>query len=308
VLPSDVFGTPDVPHLGVIGSKQGYLYLLDLDHLGGRGKTDDAVLTRIGTDGGVFGHAGVWPGDGGYVYIVAAHQLRAYHYGLDGGKPTLIPAGTTTTGDLGYGSSSPVVTSSGLADGSAIVWVVAMAHPGDQNAQLRGYAAVPSGGALQLLYSVPVPLATKLSEPTVSDGLIYVAAAGTVYAIEPSGGSGLVGQPLSISAPRDGAQSATEVLAAVRDVTLEGLTADGQGFRLVDPPRTPLALKAGDRITVRVRYAAARASGAAGGLVVQTSGGSSRIALLGTAAATRSPAVDPQIRLGSWGLRRAVAM
>ena len=307
VLPSDVFGTPDVPHVGVIGSKQGYLYLLDLDHLGGRGQSDDAVLTRLGTDGGVFGHAGVWPGDGGYVYIVAAHQLRVYHYGVDGGKPTLVPAGTTTTGDFGYGSSSPVVTSSGLADGSAIVWAVAMAHPGDQNAELRGYAAVPSGGALQLLYSVPVPMATKLSEPTVSNGLIYVAATGKVYATEPGGGSGLVGQPLSISAPSDGAQTAVEVLDAVRDVTLQSLTAEGQGFRVVDSPRTPLTLKAGDRITVRVKYTATRARDAAGGLAVQTSGGSSRIALLGTAVATRSPAVDPQIRWGYRGPHRAVA-
>ncbi len=307
VLPSETFGTPDVPHVGVIGSKQGYLYVLDLDHLGGRGSSDDAVLARIGADGGVFGHAGAWPGDGGYVYTVSGDQLRAYHSGLDGGKPTLSTAGVTTSGDLGYGSSSPVVASSGLTSGSAIVWVVAMAHPSDPRAQLRGYAAVPSGGALTLRYSIPVPDATKLSEPAISDGMVYVGATDTVYAIAPSMASGLVGQPLSITSRRGSTGTATEVLAATRDVRLDGLSVEGPGFRLVSPPETPLALHAGDRLTVRLAYAA-ETSGV-GRLDVRTDAGNTAISVLGDATVVASLAVDPEIR---WGYRagpfEAVAM
>jgi outer membrane protein assembly factor BamB len=299
VLPGETFGTPDVPHVGVIGSKQGYLYVLDLDHLGGRGLADDAVLARIGTDGGVSGHAGAWPGDGGYVYVVSGGQLRVYHYGVDGGKPTLTPAGATTSGDIGYGSSSPAVTSSGLAPGSAIVWVVAMAHSFDPNAQLRGYAAVPGGGQLTLRYSIPVPGATKLSEPAISDGMIYVAADDKVYAIEPGGSSGLVGQPLAISSYRGAIGTATEVLAATRDVRLDALNVEGAGFRLVSTPRTPLLLHAGDRLTLDVGFGAATAT--AGRLSVRTDAGTSTIALVGEAAAAGSPAVDPTIR---WGFRQ----
>jgi outer membrane protein assembly factor BamB len=306
VLPSDTFGTADVPHVGVIGSKQGFLYVLDLDHMGGRGASDDAVLARIGTDGGVFGHAGVWPGDGGYVYIVSGDQLRAYHAETSSGRPTLTPAASTTSGDLGYGSSSPVVTSSGVADGSAIVWVVAMHHPNDPDAQLRGYAAVPTGSELTLRYSIPVPNATKLSEPAVADGLLYVAAAGKVYAIEPSGSSGLVGQPVTITSYGGAVGGAAEVLAATRDVQLQGVRVAGPGFRLVGAPKAPVALQAGERLTLQLGYASQ--SSQTGELSLRTEAGTTTIALLGTAVATSSPAVDPNLRWGYRGPHRAVAM
>ena len=103
-LPDQYFGTNSHPHLLVMEGKQGYVYLLDRDNLGGylQGPSGgDGVVNRIGPYGGVWSRPTVWPGNGGYVYFVTANGaggegsgtsgfLRAYKYGVDGaGDPTL---------------------------------------------------------------------------------------------------------------------------------------------------------------------------------------------------------------------------
>ena len=59
------FGTTTHPHLLVQAGKQGYVYLLDRDNLGGKGQGTaggDAVVGRFGPDGGVWGKPTAWPG------------------------------------------------------------------------------------------------------------------------------------------------------------------------------------------------------------------------------------------------------
>ena len=74
-LPDAYFGTAAIPHLAVEVGKEGYVYLLNRDNLGGVGEgpngTDD-VVGRYGPNGGVWSSPAVWPGDGGYVYIPTA--------------------------------------------------------------------------------------------------------------------------------------------------------------------------------------------------------------------------------------------
>ncbi|MFL5883567.1 MAG: hypothetical protein ACJ77M_00715, partial [Thermoleophilaceae bacterium] len=151
-LPSTTFGTSSYPHLLVIAGKEGYVYLLDRDHLGGIAEGasgGDAVVARIGPYGGVWSRPAVWPGDGGYVYMPTASPsadtpglsyggvLRAYRYGVDGsGKPTLALAGTSTD-VYGFGSGGPVVTSDGTSSGSAIVWILWSSDSTGTGAQLR---------------------------------------------------------------------------------------------------------------------------------------------------------------------------
>jgi iron transport multicopper oxidase len=71
-LPSEYFGTAALAHLAVADGKQGYVYLLNRDSLGGVSQGpggSDNVIQRLGPRGGVWSRPGVWPGDGGYVYI-----------------------------------------------------------------------------------------------------------------------------------------------------------------------------------------------------------------------------------------------
>ncbi|MFJ9868824.1 PQQ-binding-like beta-propeller repeat protein [Streptomyces sp. NPDC101165] len=173
------FGTAAHPRLLVQVGKDGRVFLLDRDHLGGMGQgsngTDNAVSTA-GPFEGIFGHPGVWGGDGGYVYTVATDTghgspLRALKYSVNGaGTPVLTSAGTSTE-SFGYGSSSPVVTSNGTMPGTALVWTVAAA--GSAGA-LRVYDPVPVNGTLHLRRSFPIGTASKWSLPATDGGRVYV--------------------------------------------------------------------------------------------------------------------------------------
>ena len=78
--------------------------------------------------------------------------LQAYRQGVGAGD---VPQFTlaASTGPVGYGSSSPIVTSDGTTSGSALVWMVVRLNAGDE---LRAYDAVPVNGQLHLRAAFPV--------------------------------------------------------------------------------------------------------------------------------------------------------
>ena len=169
VLPSQEFGTDEHPRIGLQMGKQGYLYVLDETDLGGyrqgAGGSDD-VLQRLGPFGGVWSKPGVWPGDGGYVYVTTASAgntaagttglLNAFKYGLDGnGDPTFSLVGTSPDA-FGFSSGSPVISSNNTQSGSALVWVVWSPDGSGNNSQLRAYDPIPVDGSLNLRWSAPI--------------------------------------------------------------------------------------------------------------------------------------------------------
>lgn len=179
-LPETYFGTATYPHLALEIGKQGILYVLDRDHLGGCAEgqhAKDDVINEITGLSGVWARPSCWPGDGGYVYFPTnGAPLRVMKYGLDNrNKPTFTLAASSTD-NFGFGSSSTVVTSNGTASGSALVWTVFMPDGSGANAVLRAYDAVPSGGAPVLRYSAPVGTASKFNPPGIGFGRVYVGA------------------------------------------------------------------------------------------------------------------------------------
>ncbi len=237
-LPNAYFGTPQIPHLMFVQGKDGYAYLLNRDNLGGYRQGpggSDAIVTRIGPFGGVFGKVGVWPGDGGYLYSVSANptggsvqvssgNLLVYKYGLDtNGKPTITLAATSSD-PFPFGSGSPVVTSDGTTSGSALVWTIWRSNqPATRSSELRAYDPVPVGGQPVLHWSAPIGTATKFSVPTIDSNRVYVATYnGFVTAYGACGG--VSGKPCTLDAsppttaiifPSDGATlSANSVLDA----------------------------------------------------------------------------------------------
>ncbi|MFD5922196.1 PQQ-binding-like beta-propeller repeat protein [Kitasatospora sp. NPDC058201] len=177
-LPSG-FGTSAHPHLMVQVGKDGRIFLLDRDRLGGMGQGSGGTDNVVGTTGpfkGVWGHPGVWGGEGGYVYLVENYgSLRALKYSVNGaGNPQLTSAGTSPEG-FGYASGSPVVTSNGTVAGSALVWTVySGSGPGGQNGELRVYDAVPVNGALKLRRSFALGTVTRFSVPATDGGRVFV--------------------------------------------------------------------------------------------------------------------------------------
>ena len=153
ILPAQ-FGTHKYPHLLVTTGKEGIVYLLDADSLGGSregpGKRD-SVLGEYGPNGASDSTAGVWPGNGGYVYVSTwsgpkngPGEVDVYKYELTSkGVPALKLVGTTGSSVV-FGVSGPLVTSNGTASGSAIVWFM-------NGPSLYAYSPVPVNGKLPLL-------------------------------------------------------------------------------------------------------------------------------------------------------------
>ncbi|MFE6751582.1 PQQ-binding-like beta-propeller repeat protein [Kitasatospora purpeofusca] len=177
-LPSG-FGNAAHPHLMVQVGKDGRIFLLDRDKLGGMGQGPNGTDGVVGTTGpfkGVWGHAGVWGGDGGYVYLVENYgSLRALKYSVSSaGNPQLTSAATSAEG-FGYASGSPVVTSNGTATGSALVWsVYSGTGAGGQNGELRVYDALPVNGSLKLRRSFALGTVTRFSVPATDGGKVFV--------------------------------------------------------------------------------------------------------------------------------------
>lgn len=277
-LPDAQFGTTAHPRLIVQVGKDGRVFLLDRDHLGGRmqgaGGTD-GVLAMVGPFNGVWGHPAVYGGEGGYVYTVENQgYLRALSYGVNGrGGPTLTSVGTST-GTFGYTSGSPVVTSDGTTPGSALVWVVYSSGPTGSGGQLRAYQAVPSGGIVKQLWSSPIGTAAKFTMPATDSARVYVGTRDAhLLAFGRPATPALATAPLDFGRIATGStRTLTETVTASRDVTVQSAT--GSGAFTAQPPSLPMLLHAGQSLTVPVTFAPTGAGDATSTLAFTTDAGS----------------------------------
>jgi hypothetical protein len=285
-LPSG-FGTSAHPHLLVQAGKDGRVYLLDRDNLGGTaqgaGGTDASVGPPLGPYNGIWGHPAFWGGDGGYVYDVEnAGYLRAFKYGVNGaGLPSLTSAATSSS-TFGYTSGSPVVTSTGTTSGSAIVWVVYSDGSTGANGQLRAYDALPVGGQLHLRYSAPIGTAAKFVVPATDGSRVYVGSRdGKVFGFGRPTTAVLTSSPTDFgSVPVGGTGRATVTVTAARAVTISGIAAAAPFG--TTPPALPVSLAAGQTLSVPVTFTPTTTGGATGSLSFTTDGGTVALDLHGT--------------------------
>ncbi|WP_191334840.1 choice-of-anchor D domain-containing protein [Amycolatopsis acidiphila] len=279
-LPSN-FGTTAHPRLVVQVGKDGRVYLLDADHLGGSGQGaggGDAVVGMTGPFQGVWGRPGFWGGDGGYVYVVGnTGPLRALKYSAAG--PSLTSVGTTTD-NFGYTSGSPVVTSTGTTSGSALVWVVYSTGPTGANAQLRAYDPVPVNGVLKLRYSAPIGTAVKFSVPATDNGRVYVGTRdGKILGFGRPTTAVLATKPYDFGSTAVGTtENATVTVTANRDLTVTGATADAP---FVTSLTTPVSLVKGQTLTVPISYTPSAWGASTGSLTFSTNVGTTAMDLHG---------------------------
>jgi hypothetical protein len=269
-LPEAYFGTPTVSHLAVAVGKDGYVYLLNRDNLGGIGQGpsgSDGVVQRIGPYGGVWSRPGVWPGEGGWVYIPTASggnseggssgNLRVYKYGLSGtGQPTLSLVATSAEA-FGFSSSAPVITSEGTTPGTALVWMIWSPGGSGEGAQLRAYDPVPVNGEPVLRWSAPVGTASKFALPGVGAGRLFVGARdGHVLAFGSPVTPVLTGAAGTFPTTTVGSSSeATLTLTATEVLTLSGLSSNSSQFTLGTPSiPLPAKLTTGQTIQVPVTF------------------------------------------------------
>jgi hypothetical protein len=289
-LPSAYFGTPEIPHLAIEVGKDGYVYLLNRDNLGGFAEGPsggDEVVQRIGPYGGVWSRPGIWPGEGGWVYIPTASggesasgsagNLRVYKYGLSGsGKPTLALRATSKDA-FGFSTSAPVITSEGTNPGTALVWFVWSPNGSGEGAQLRAYDPIPNAKEEPVLaFSAPVGTSAKFTTPGVGAGKLFVGtrdghvlAFGSPVTPEMSGAETVFPTTTLGSTSHE-----TAKLTANQKLTLTSLTSSSSQFVVGSPsPSLPATLDVGDKVEVPVAFTPTATGPQGGTLTAKTSEG-----------------------------------
>jgi hypothetical protein len=300
------FGTSEYPDLLVEVGKSGEVYLLNRDDLGGLGQGPDGgdeVVSETGPLGGVWSHPAVWPGDGGYVYIMTASpgdaaggstgELDVYQRVVDGGQVSLNWVGDVPT--MQFGASAPIVTSAGMDSGSGIVWAIVPTGVGTQ-ADLVAYGAVPvagtgadPAGSLPELWDASIGNASKFNPPYAFGQYVYVGNSdGQVMAFGPRRGT----PPLTgsaVEAPDTVVGSSAETKAsfsATAEVTVTGVslstsTPGAAGAFSAEPLSAPVPLAAGGDLSFPVSFAPQIVGGQQGTLTLTTNLGTVSVPVSG---------------------------
>jgi Bacterial lectin/PQQ-like domain/Abnormal spindle-like microcephaly-assoc'd, ASPM-SPD-2-Hydin len=292
-LPSEYFGTAAIPHLIVADGKQGYVYLLNRDSLGGVSQGtggSDNVVQRLGPRGGVWSRPGIWPGDGGYVYIPTSSgssgggHLDMYKYGLTGtGLPSLSLAGSSEDA-FGWGSGAPVITSEGTNSGSALIWIIWSTNRTGAGGQLRAYDPIPVNGKPVLRFQAPLGTASNYSTPGVGAGKLFVGnREGKVMAFGSPVTPVLSGPATSFPTTTIGSSAQkTLTLTANSAVTITKLSSSSAQYTVGTPSiALPAKLVAGQTIQVPLTFTPAEAGLVGGNLTAETSGGNVSFAFSG---------------------------
>jgi len=273
------FGTSTYPNELVTEGKDGRIFLLSRDALGGRetgaGGTDK-VLSMSGPYGGEWGRPAAFAGGTGadYVYYVGdKDNMRALKFDPSSPAAPKLTDVANSASTFPYGSGSPVVTSNGSDISTAVVWEVA--NVGGGKGMLEAFNAAPQGSTMQEIWSAPIGNAIKFAVPATDGGRVYLGTKdGDVFGF---------GSPYTppISAPTtDFGQVAvntpaplTVTVTASTAVTVTGITVTSPGPGTpfaATPPTTPVTLSAGQTLSIPVTFTPPGPGGFTGSLTLTT--------------------------------------
>ena len=177
---------PAGPHrrLVITGGKDGTLYVLNGDHLGGFGDAQALQYFRVSPLPAIFATPAFWNNT---LFLAAINQpMQAYAF--DSSTDQFNPATATSRSPTSYGfpGSTPSVSASG-GSGNGIVWAIdntnyCIRHsPGCGPAVLRAYDATNLVKELWNSSMLPADAAgnaVKFTVPTVANGKVYVGTRG----------------------------------------------------------------------------------------------------------------------------------
>ncbi|KAL8830675.1 MAG: hypothetical protein Q9170_005627, partial [Blastenia crenularia] len=185
LLDSGTFKGTGVSRIAVTSGKNGKIYILNANDLGGYklgiGQTDRVIQTIV-TNKAVFGGVGSYPLEGGYIYSTpVGYPTYVYKLGFSGsGVPVFTQVGHTPETSAGrVGVGIPVITTNQGKEGTAILWMC------DPDAGLRAWYAVPGSDGLLKRINIPqVNGLNKFQRPAFGDSRLYVTdAQGTLYCL-----------------------------------------------------------------------------------------------------------------------------
>jgi len=312
-LPASM-GTKQEPNVMLIDGKQGILYVLNQNNLGGYqqgAKGTDDVPSEVGPYGGAWARPAVWPGNGGYVYIPTAGtagfatnggSLNAFKRTVraNGSVSFTLAGATARSGNVfGYGSGTPIVTSNGRKSGSALVWIVHAIGPSGFYSQLEAYNPIPVKNSLKEVWSSAHFVSSVFEQPNVDNGIVYVGTSDSTlmgFGALASKTPALVGTNLNFPA-KGISQSVTETatFTAVEPTTVSSFGWYSSSFSIGAPSVTlPASLSTGQSITVPVTFTPILLGTNSGTLTANVTGATTTITLTGqgetrTASFTISP-------------------
>ena len=251
LLDPTVFKGTGVSKMGVTAGKNGKVYILNANNLGGfklgPAQTDNVVQTIV-TNQAVFGAAGSYPLEGGYIYFTPVNY-PTYVYKLghsESGVPVFSEVGQSAESSAGrVGVGVPTVTSYQGREGTAILWLC------DPDAGLRAWYAVPqANGVLKSIKLPQVTGANKFQRPAFGDGRLYVTDAnGVLYCL-----GSPVNLPLNCTSPVNFGtvalgSSATQTIMCTVNIpitSINGATVGDAHFQVNNAslPKGPLAVGA----------------------------------------------------------------
>jgi hypothetical protein len=172
-----------VPHLLVGGGKEGKLYVLNRDNLGGN--SDGNVVQSFSIGNGIFSTAAFWQSTL-YIAPVQGH-LQALTLNLASGTFTTAPS-SQSSGTYGFPGATPSISAQGSSNG--IVWTIERPDP-VTGAILHAYDATNLGSELWNSGNNGADQAgqeVKFTVPTVANGKVYVGTASeiSVYGLSPN--------------------------------------------------------------------------------------------------------------------------
>ncbi|KAI4195074.1 MAG: hypothetical protein LQ350_007405 [Teloschistes chrysophthalmus] len=262
LLPPSTFSCPNAKRLGIVTGKSGKTYFLNLDNLGGYqmgvNKLDATPQQPIQNENSVYSGAGIYPLDGGYVYInVIQYQTHVFKFSCDAsGNPAFTKvADTPEKAAYVLGVGHGATTSLNGQSGSGLYWTTDV-----DGYNLRIYNAVPQNGVLQLIKTANIPGVTKFSRPVFGDGRAYV---GTVQGLLYAFGSP-VNLPLTCTSPNDFGKTSINSTSAVKTVQCQANTytqvkaitlKNPTNFQISGLPTLPVDLDAGKNISFQAVFA-----------------------------------------------------
>ncbi|OCF56894.1 hypothetical protein L486_05749 [Kwoniella mangroviensis CBS 10435] len=277
ILPSQ-FSCGNVKRIGVVTGKSGKTYWLNLDDMGGyqngANKLDN-VLQVYQNENSVYAGAGVYPLEGGYIYInVIQYPTHVFKFSCDSGVPSFTKVADSPEKNayiLGVGHGT--TTSLNDQAGTGLVWTQDV-----EGANLRIYNAVPQNGQLTLINSFNIPGTTKFSRPVFGDGRAYmITTTGYFY-----GFGSPVNLPLNCSSPYDfgtvnlnntSAYKTIQCQASV-DTQVTGLSISGnKNFVIGNYSTLPVTVSKGKTFSFQAAFAPGQVGSLSSDVLINTTQG-----------------------------------
>lgn len=257
LLPSE-FSCGSITHMGVITGKSGKTYFLNLDDLGGYRtgpNSGDRVIQVYQNENSVYAGAGVYPLEGGYIYInVIRYPTHVFKFSCVNGVPSFIKvADSPESNAYILGVSHGTVTSLNGEEGTGLLWTTDV-----QGNNLRIYNAIPENGYLTEIRNFSVPGTTKFTRAVFGDGRVYMGTMqGYVY-----GFGAPTTPPLNCSTPVDfgsldivdTAVTAQVTCTAVIATTIKSLQLTDPDFDISSSTTFPATQAAGSKFTFSASF------------------------------------------------------